>query len=407
MATNGGLFMFREKSSQTIEATPAWRDRLKMKASILAGAAALGGAAVTAVSHPASAAENTTPTMDVGFSTNRIFDKDLSKAEAIAQQIQSMGGTVVRIFYPLNKNTAWENYRQETCNAVQAAYDHGLQPIFTFVGYDLNGRAYVPETNTEIRQFATTEASIFWNVASNKDGAHPGGCVPQAKHWIIEGINEPNNDDFNRDLGDQTPAQMLQLDARLSEALKKEAAKPEIGATVEYGEALAVGNHDVVKYLSDQAQAKADKGINNPYDFIDIHAYPKDPTADPSETMKKLYGPIKFILNQSFKGSELVWGEEGVNTTTNPLAPDIYYYNWLPSRVNGVSEATQAKYMTNILKTASQEGSPWVTFFSVQDDGGGSMVSSGVFYNGPDPEHPTPKSSQPAIRYQIGKYTGR
>jgi hypothetical protein len=38
----------------------------------------------------------------------------------------------------------------------------------------------------------------------------------------------------------------------------------------------------------------------------------------------------------------------------------------------------------------------------VQDDGGGSMPSAGMFY-----KDGKPKSSQPAIRYRIGQNTGR
>jgi len=335
----------------------------------------------------------------VGISTNDIFTDNLDKAEAAAQQIEDLGATAVRFFYTLNKGTAWQNYTQETCNAFQAAYDHHLQPIVAFRGYDEDGPGYVPSSPTEMRQFNTTAASIIWTVASNKDAQHPGGCVPQQKNFIFEGINEINADPpFNRYLDANTPVQALIMDSRLSRTLKKEAARPEIQATVSFGESLSVGSHDVLGFLKAQAQAETDLNIQNPYDFIDVHPYPKNPTDDPSITMANLDKPINDLLNSSFPGTKLVWGEIGVETV-DPPASEASAYSPPVSHAIGVSESTQAKYITNFLKTAATEGSPWVTLFGLQDDGNGSTPSSGEYYVSGNP-----KSSEPAIKYQIGKY---
>jgi hypothetical protein len=372
-----------------------------MKAGILAGIAALSGVASTTESQQAQAASETYG-MSVGYSDNSLFADDPADAESAAIKIVQMGGNVGRIFYPLNKNTAWENYAQRTCNAFQAASDHGLQLVVAFRGYDEAGSGYVPRTPSEIKQFATTAASIIWTVASKKDGSHPGGCVPGYNNFTFEGINEINNDaPFNRNLGANTPYQAAMIDFRLSRALKKEAAKPEIQANVSFGEALAAGNQDPVSFINDEGQAAKKLGLKIEYDFIDIHPYPKDPTVDPSLTMQNLYKPAKDSISTNFPGADLVWGEVGVNTV-NPPASEAAAYNPPVSNNLGVSESTQAKYITNVLKTAASEGSPWVTLFDVKDDGGGSMRSSGEYYVSGGP-----KSSQPAVRYQIGKYTGR
>ena len=352
------------------------------------------------VNPAAEAASNYTPGIgELGFSTNDIFTDDLAEAENTAQQIQKMGGTAVRIFYILNKNTAWENYRERTCNAFQAAHDHDLQPIVTFVGYDEDGRGYMPTSKKEVKQFITTASSIIWTVASNKGPGRPGGCVPDQKHFIIEGPNEPNNDLFNRGLNTQTPVTSLATDIKASQALKNEAARPEIGATVEYGESLAVGNRDITSYLQQQDQALEESEQPNPYDFVDEHPYPKNPIDDPSQTMRNLKTSFNSLNN--FKKTQLVFGEYAVNTI-NPPAAEANGYNPPVSSTVGVSEATQVKFISNFLKVAAEMDTPWVTLFNVQDDGGGQMSSSGEYY-----VDGTPKSSQPAIRYQIGKYTGR
>lgn len=389
--------MSNEISKPTAEA--GWPNKLKIKAGIAIGILALSTAATTTESQSAQAASKAPGIERVGFSTNDLFNQNLAEAETVAAKIQAMGGTAVRIFYTLNKNTAWQNYAQETCNAFQAAYDHQLQPIVTFRGYDESGPGYVPQSPTEIKQLGTTAASIIWTVASNKDSQHPGGCVPGQKNFIFEGINEINNGyPFNRNLGVNTPAQALMIDSKLSQALKKEAARPEIQANVTFGEALAVGNHDVVGFLNSQAQFEIDLKLNNPYDFIDVHPYPKNPTDDPSITMANLYPTLSKLINNSFHGAKLVWGEIGVNTTDPPTAEAA---NYTPpvSHILGVSEATQVKYITNVLKTAAAEGTPWVTLFDVQDDGNGSMPSSGEYY-----VSGTPKSSLGPIAYRLRQY---
>jgi hypothetical protein len=162
-----------------------------------------------------------------------------------------------------------------------------------------------------------------------------------------------------------------------------------------------VANHDAVGFLTAEGQAAKALKLKNPYDFIDIHPYPKDPTADPSVTMNNLYGPVTDIIDDYFPGSELAWGEVGINTINPPAAESVDYQPPVSMNI-GVSETTQAKYITNVLKTAAAEGTPWVTIFNVQDDGSGSMPSAGVFY-----KNGKPKSSQPAVRYRIGQNTGR
>jgi hypothetical protein len=384
-----------------LEYQSSWLAELRMKAGILAGVAALAGVAVTAESRPAEAASKDTGIGLVGFSDNEIFTEDRDQAEGTAAKIQMMGGNAVRIFYPLNKNTAWENYAKKTCNAFQAAYDHGLQPIVTFDGYDESGLGYVPTSNKEVKQFITTASSIIWTVGSNKAPGLPGGCVPGVKHFIFEGMNEINNPTFNRKLSDQTPAQTIAMDYKFSKALKREAARPEIGGSVEFGVSLAVANHDAVGFLNAEGQAEKAMKLKNPYDFIDVHPYPKDPTADPSVTMNNLYGPLTDAIDSYFPGSELAWGEIGINTVNPPTAESGDYQPPVSLKI-GVSEATQVKYITNVLKTAAAEGTPWVTIFNVQDDGGGSMPSAGVFY-----KDGSPKSSLAAVRYRIGQNTGR
>jgi hypothetical protein len=376
--------------------------KLRLKVGMLAGIAAVAGLAATAKSNPAEAASAYTPGIeDVGFTTSRMFNENLEEAETTAEQIQRMGGTVVRIFYPLNKGTAWQNYHTETCNALKAAYDHQLEPIITFLGYDENGLGYVPRTNKQIKQFITTAASILWTAASKKDSENPGGCVQGLKNYKFEGINEINYTTFNRSLDDQTPAQALANDARLSKAIKKEAAKPEIDVHVEFGEALSVGSHDVIGFLTRQGQTAKNLRIKNPYDFVDIHPYPKNPTDDPSITMTKLNEPLNQLIDTYFPGTERVWGEVGINTSNIPSIEANGYETGVPDNI-AVSESTQTRYVTNILKTAAAQETPWITFYSVQDDGGGSMPSAGSFY-----VSGRPKGNQPAIRYQIGKYTGR
>jgi hypothetical protein len=392
------FFMLSENQVPSVE-RQNWRDKLMIKTGISAGVLVL--AATAASAKPASAAEKSAGSTEVGFSDNNIFNRDPAAAESVAQKIQQMGGNVVRIFYPLNKDTAWENYQNETCNAFKAAYDHQLQPIVAFRGYD-GSPGYVPYSRKEITQFATTAASIIWTVASNKDARHPGGCVPEQKSFVFEGINEINNSSpFNRNLGVNTPVQALRIDSALSRALRKTAARPEIQATVSFGEALAAGNHDPIKFMNDQAQVSTKPGLNVQYDFVDIHPYSKDPTADPSLTMQALYKPALDSINTLSPGAKLVWGEIGVNTI-NPPASEAANYSPPVSNTVGVSETTQVKYITNILKTAASEGTPWVTLFGTQDDGSGSMPSSGEDY-----VSGKPKTSKPFIRYQIGKYTGR
>lgn len=386
---------------QTPETYSSWRSELRLKAGILAGVAAVAGVAATAESPSATAASKDSGIGLVGFSDNDIFTESHDQAEATAAKIQMMGGNAIRIFYPLNKNTAWENYADKTCNALQAAYDHGLQPIITFNGYDENGLGYVPTSNKEVKQFITTASSIIWTVASNSGPGRPGGCEPGVKHFIFEGINEINNPTFNRKLSGQTPAQTIAMDSKLARVLKREAARPEIGASVEFGEALAAANHDVAGFLSAEGAAEKSLKLQNPYDFIDVHPYPKNPTDDPSSVMRDLEGPVTDLIDEYFPGAALDWGEVGVNTVNPPAGESADYQP--PVSLNiGVNEATQARYITNFLKTAAAEGTPWVTIFNVQDDGGGSMPSAGMFY-----KDGKPKSSQPAIRYRIGQNTGR
>lgn len=393
------VFFMPETNPQAHEITDSWRTKLRLKAGIMAGTTLMAALGVPTNPGPAQAAKRTAGIERVGISTNEVFTDNLQEAEDAAQKIEDLGATAVRFFYPLNKGTAWQNYRLETCNAFRAAYDHHLQPIVAFVGFDKSGRGYVPSSTTEIQQFITTAGSILWTVASNKDSQHPGGCVPEQKHFMIEGINEINNEPaFNRDVGSQTPAQAIIIDSRLSKALKKEAARPEIDATVEFGEALAVGNQDVVGFLRAEGQERVVKGLDNPYDFIDVHPYPKDPTADPSVTMTKLYGPLKQAINTGFPGTALDWGEVGTNTLDPPADIAEAYSPPVPKTL-GVSETTQARYITRVLKTAASEGTSWVTFFGLQDDGIGSMPSSGEYY-----ADGSAKDSLPAIRRQINKY---
>jgi hypothetical protein len=387
-------------SKPNLEKFDSRYNRLRLKAASLAGLAALAGVPITA-SKADIASANSYGIGLVGFSDNDLFNDDQDQAEAVASKIEAMGGTAARIFYPLNKDTAWENYANRTCNAARAAYDHHLQLIISFVGYNALGRGYVPSTPTEITQATTTAGSLLWTMGSKKDANHPGGCAPQQKNFIFEGINEINNDTFNQTLNEETPAQAAQLDYRLAKRLKKEAARPEIGGTVSYGESLAAGNHDPLQFISQEGAAAKKLGLKIKYDFIDIHPYPADPTADPSLTMQSLYQSAKDTIATAFPGAKLVWGEVGVNTI-NPPAAEAGSYTPPVSTSLGVSETSQAKYINNILKTAASEGTPWVTLFDVQDDGGKTMPSSGLFYISGKP-----KSSQPAVRYQIGKYTNR
>lgn len=389
--------MSQESPKSAPESRDSWRAQLRLKAGILLGVACLAGAASVSKNN-ADAAPKASGIGKVGFTDSSIFNKDLAMAEATATRIAQMGGTAIRFIYPLNKGTAWENYSQETCNAFQAAHDHNLQPIVTFQGFDENGPGYVPRSNTEIKHFSTTAASIIWTVASKKDGQHPGGCVPDQNRFIFEGINEINNGvPFNSSLGVNTPAEAALMDHQLSIALRREAAKPEIQATVSFGESLAASNHDPIQFLNDEALAATKLGLKLKYDFIDIHPYPKGPTTDPSLTMQALYQPAKDAISNLSPGAELVWGEIGVNTV-DPPAIDATGYTSPVSHSIGVNESTQVKYITNVLKTAAAEVTPWVTLFDVQDDGSGSMPSSGLYYvNG------QPKTSMGPIVYRINQ----
>jgi hypothetical protein len=395
------FFMSHEIHKAAQESPDSWRAHLRLKAGIMLGVAGLVSAAGTSKNTAEAASESYGISL-VGFTDNSMFTENLADAEASATRIQQMGGTSIRIAYPLNKDTAWENYAKETCNVFQAAHDHGLQPIITFRGVD-GQPGYIPQSQTEIKHFKAVIGGIMWTVASKKDNKHPGGCVPGQTVFTFEGPNEINNHspEFNRNYGINTPVQAAKIDYQLSKFVKKEAARPEIQATAYYGESLSAANNDPIQHLRDEAQAAKKLGYEINLDFVDIHPYPKDPTADPSLTMQALYQPAKEAINELSPGAELVWGEIGVNTT-NPPSSEATAYSQPVLGTRGVSEATQVKYITNVLKTAASEGTDWVTLFDVQDDGSGNMPSSGEFY-----VSGKPKSSQPGIRYQIGKYTGR
>jgi hypothetical protein len=89
----------------------------------------------------------------IAVSSNDIFNDDEGVANEAAQEIEDLGANAVRIFYPVNKDTAWENYHDSLCNAARAAYTHNLQLIITFNGYDSNGLGYYPTTLKEQKQF--------------------------------------------------------------------------------------------------------------------------------------------------------------------------------------------------------------------------------------------------------------
>src|SRR5690348_8594145 len=90
-----------------------------------------------------SASSASTGNSLVGISTNDILTADAKEADQAAAQIQQLGATAVRVFYYINKGTAWDNYKLEVCNAAQAAEAHNLQLIVAFEGVD-NGLGYYP-----------------------------------------------------------------------------------------------------------------------------------------------------------------------------------------------------------------------------------------------------------------------
>lgn len=373
----------------------------KLAAGIVAASCAIGMASALAATAKGGQRANKISSSSefVGVSTNDIFTENSSDANLAAQQIENLGANAVRIFYPLNKGTAWENYHDKLCNAAQAAYSHNLQLIISFVGYDSQGHGYYPQSKLEVRQFATTAASIEWALASDKDASHPGGCVPQQKNLFFEGINEENYRYFNRYLSDKTPAQALAMNSVLATTLRKEASKPEIRAHITFAESLSAGNNSPVEFLIAEAQAEKNLGIDNPYNEIEIHPYPPNITDDPTAIMASLIARANPVITQSFSGSQLTFGEYGVNTTNPPLSIANTYTPPVSSNL-GVSESTQVKYIRNYLKASA--GMPMITLLDAKDDGGGFMPSSGEYYtNGQT------KTSFGAIRYAIGKYTGR
>lgn len=328
----------------------------------------------------------------ISITADEIYTNDPVVADAAAQEVADTGANAIRFFYKVNRGTAWDAYKSTVCTAVNAAIKYNLQPIISFEGVDSRGLGYYPTSRTEVRQFVTTAASVFWDLASSN------GCAPDQKRWIFE-VNEANNDDFNRYQSANTPAQTIQLDSKISSTLKRDAAKPEINATVAYADSIAEGNHNGPAFLEAQGEALNSQGLKNPYDYIWDHPYSSNPSSSPAATMTRDFTSMKATMSKYFKTSQFGYGEWTINTAPSTKLLGQYSPN---SMKIGVSETTRSNYVKTYFTLAEQQGANSVDLFDLNDSGSGSMPSAGELrIDG------TQKASYEPDSDLIKNYTGR
>jgi hypothetical protein len=285
-------------------------------------------------------------------------------------------------------------------NAAEAARLNGIRLI---VSVYPNGARTTPVTPTARGQFASYTASI-------------PRLVPYVRDVIVG--NEPNLNrfwmpQFTRTGADAAASSYVGLLAQTYDRIKAVSPKVNVigGTLAPRGSdkpTLSRPTHSPTQFILDMGAAYRLSGRTRPLmDWFSFHPYLEKSSIPPTFAHPKVkviaiadYGKLASLLGRAFdgtaqRGSDLpiLYDEFGVQTTTGDAKRSVYTNHALPSALDAVDEATQARYYRMALQLAAcQPNVVGLLFFHVSDEADLDRWQSGVYY-----ADDTPKSSMPAV----------